>query len=101
MIVHQGVKQRKEGRRDRSESAGKRESKGGERRMEALLSLLQRYSGLAVVAFAVAFRCVHHLLRNLPVPKVVKNDEFRFWKWRNLSVSLVHSLLTGVWAVTW
>lgn len=69
--------------------------------MEALLPILQGHPGLSVVGFAMAFRCVHYLQRNLPVPKVVKNDAFRYWKWRNLSVSLVHSTLTGIWAVTW
>ncbi|XP_076138590.1 TLC domain-containing protein 1 [Alosa pseudoharengus] len=68
--------------------------------MEALLPVLQQHSGLSVLACAVAFRCVHYLLRNLPVPDEVQQDAFRFWKWRNLSVSLVHSLVTGVWAVT-
>ncbi|KAL2096730.1 hypothetical protein ACEWY4_008878 [Coilia grayii] len=68
--------------------------------METLLPLVQQHTALAVVGFSVAFRGVHHLLRKLPMPKVVKNDDFRTWKWRNLSVSLVHSLLTGVWAVS-
>lgn len=72
----------------------------GEEKMEALLPVLQRHPGLSVVVCALIFRVVHKLLQNLPVPKVVAQDEFRSWKWRNLSVSLVHSLLTGTWAVT-
>lgn len=69
--------------------------------MEALLPVLQRHPGLSVLVCALLFRVVHRLLQNLPVPKLVQEDDFRSWKWRNLSISLVHSLLTGTWAVTW
>ncbi|XP_062873187.1 TLC domain-containing protein 1-like [Trichomycterus rosablanca] len=55
--------------------------------------------GVSVLVFSFMFRVVHHLLRKLPLPKVVERDELRSWKWRNLSVSLVHSLLTGPWAI--
>ncbi|XP_056139556.1 TLC domain-containing protein 1 [Lampris incognitus] len=68
--------------------------------MEALLPVLQRNPGPSVLVCSLLFRVVHRLLQNLPVPKLVQQDEFRSWKWRNLSVSLVHSLLTGTWAVT-
>ncbi|XP_041732153.1 TLC domain-containing protein 1 [Coregonus clupeaformis] len=68
--------------------------------MEALLPVLQRHPGLSVLVCALMFRVAHRLLQNLPVPKVVAVDDFRSWKWRNLSVSMVHSLLTGTWAVT-
>uniref|UniRef100_A0A3B3W1D5 TLC domain containing 1 n=1 Tax=Poecilia latipinna TaxID=48699 RepID=A0A3B3W1D5_9TELE len=33
----------------------------------------------------------HQLLQRLPVPTVVRQDAFRSWKWKNLSVSMVHS----------
>jgi len=68
--------------------------------MEALVAWAHRNTALAVVCFALAFRGAHHLLRDLPRPKVVTVDAFRTWKWRNLSVSLVHSTLTGIWAIT-
>lgn len=68
--------------------------------MEALLPVLQSHPGLSVLVCALLFRVAHRLLQNLPVPKVVEQDDFRSWKWKNLSVSLVHSLLTGTWAVT-
>ncbi|XP_046892088.1 TLC domain-containing protein 1 [Hypomesus transpacificus] len=68
--------------------------------MEALLPVLQRYPGLSVVMCSLMFRVVHKMLQNLPVPKVVTQDDFRSWKWKNLSISLVHSSLTGTWAVT-
>ncbi|XP_023673880.1 TLC domain-containing protein 1 [Paramormyrops kingsleyae] len=68
--------------------------------MEGLLSAVQLHPGLAVAASSLAFRAVHGLLQSLPLPKGVQHDEFRVWKWRNLSVSLVHSLLTGTWAIS-
>ncbi|XP_064207410.1 TLC domain-containing protein 1 [Anguilla rostrata] len=68
--------------------------------MEGLLSLTQRSPGLCVAASSLMFRVVHWLLQTLPRPKAVELDAFRAWKWKNLSVSLVHSLLTGSWAIT-
>lgn len=69
--------------------------------MEALLPALKSHPGLSVLAFSLLFRGVNHLLQQLPVPKVVKQNDFSSWKWKNLSVSMVHSLLTGTWALTW
>ncbi|KAF7218414.1 TLC domain-containing protein 1 [Nothobranchius furzeri] len=68
--------------------------------MEALISELKSHPGPSVLVCSLLFRVVHRLLQRLPVPKVVKQDDFRSWKWRNLSVSMVHSLLTGTWAVS-
>lgn len=73
----------------------------GRQTMEGLLSAVQLHPGLAVAASSLAFRAVHGLLQALPLPKGVQRDDFRVWKWRNLSVSLVHSLLTGTWAISW
>ncbi|KAM3615380.1 uncharacterized protein V6R79_001258 [Siganus canaliculatus] len=67
--------------------------------MDALAPVLKSHPGPSVLAFSVIFRLVHHLLKRLPVPKVVKQNDFHSWKWRNLSVSMVHSLLTGAWAL--
>lgn len=69
--------------------------------METLLPALKSYPGLSVLAFSLIFRAIHHLLQQLPVPKAVKQNDFYSWKWKNLSVSMVHSLLTGTWALTW
>lgn len=69
--------------------------------MEALLPVLRSHPGPSVLLCALLFRVAHRLLRTLPLPKAVEHDDFRAWKWRNLSVSMVHSLLTGTWAVTW
>uniref|UniRef100_A0A3P9KKT2 TLC domain containing 1 n=1 Tax=Oryzias latipes TaxID=8090 RepID=A0A3P9KKT2_ORYLA len=68
--------------------------------MEALISLIKSHPGLSVLAFSLVFRLTHWLLQNLPVPKVVRQDAFRSWKWKNLSVSMVHSVLTAAWALT-
>ncbi|XP_029026945.1 TLC domain-containing protein 1 [Betta splendens] len=68
--------------------------------MEALLRVLKSHPGPSVLVCCLLFRVVDQLLRRLPVPKVVKQDDLRSWKWRNLSVSMVHSLLTGTWALT-
>ncbi|KAF3692606.1 Calfacilitin TLC domain-containing protein 1 Precursor [Channa argus] len=67
--------------------------------MEALLPVLKSHPGPSVLVCALIFRLVHWLLQRLPVPKVVKQDDLCSWKWRNLSVSMVHSLLTGTWAL--
>ncbi|KAJ0063766.1 hypothetical protein NL108_006720 [Boleophthalmus pectinirostris] len=68
--------------------------------MEALLPVLRGYPIPSVLVCALLFRVVDQLLQKLPVPKVVQQDKFHSWRWRNLSVSMVHSLITGTWAVT-
>ncbi|XP_051933682.1 TLC domain-containing protein 1 [Hippocampus zosterae] len=68
--------------------------------MEALVAALKRHPGPSVVLFAVLFRVLHGLLGKVTPPKVVVGDEFQTWKWKNLSLSLVHSTLTGTWAVS-
>ncbi|KAM4567215.1 TLC domain-containing protein 1 [Odontesthes bonariensis] len=67
--------------------------------MKALLPVLKSHPGLSVLVCSLLFRVAHRLLQRLPVPKVVRQDAFRHWKWKNLSVSMVHSLLTGAWAL--
>lgn len=69
--------------------------------MDALHPVLKSHPGPSVLLFSLIFRVVHYLLQRLPVPKVVKQSDLHSWKWRNLSVSMVHSLLTGTWALTW
>ncbi|XP_036264549.1 TLC domain-containing protein 2 [Pipistrellus kuhlii] len=54
-------------------------------------------SGLLVTgASFAAFRGMHWGLRRLPVPGATAQDR---WKWRNIAVSLVHSLITGFGAL--
>ncbi|XP_024590352.1 TLC domain-containing protein 2 [Neophocaena asiaeorientalis asiaeorientalis] len=54
-------------------------------------------SGLLVTgASFAAFRGLHWGLQLLPTPGSAAQDR---WKWRNICVSLVHSLLTGVGAL--
>ncbi|XP_057173975.1 TLC domain-containing protein 2 [Ursus arctos] len=53
--------------------------------------------GLLVTgASFAAFRGLHWALQLLPTPASTAQDR---WKWRNICVSLVHSLLTGVGAL--
>ncbi|XP_072320526.1 TLC domain-containing protein 1 [Eucyclogobius newberryi] len=68
--------------------------------MEALFPVIRGHPIPSVLVCALLFRVVDQLLQRLPVPKLVRQDEFHAWRWRNLSVSMVHSLLTGTWAVT-
>ncbi|XP_056905379.1 TLC domain-containing protein 1 [Takifugu flavidus] len=68
--------------------------------MDALVPALKSHPGPSVLAFSLIFRVVHHLLQQLPVPKAVKHNDFYSWKWKNLSVSMVHSVLTGTWALS-
>ncbi|XP_054459919.1 TLC domain-containing protein 1 [Anoplopoma fimbria] len=68
--------------------------------MDALVPVLKSHPGKTVLVFALMFNVIHRLLQRLPVAKAVKQDDFKSWKWKNLSVSMVHSLLTGSWALT-
>lgn len=50
-----------------------------------------------VLGSAGAFKLVNATLGRLPIPHAVaKKDP---WRWRNISTSLIHSTLTGAWAV--
>lgn len=68
--------------------------------MDALVAVIKSHPLPSVLVFSLIFRLIHRLLQNLPVPEVVKQDDFRSWTWGNLSLSVVHSLLTGTWALT-
>nr|XP_033778179.1 calfacilitin-like [Geotrypetes seraphini] len=60
---------------------------------------LQQYPAFLVLCSFLAFRALGGVVGRLPLPQHVARDETRAWRWRNLSVSLVHSLLTGAWAL--
>ncbi|MBN3292161.1 TLCD1 protein, partial [Polypterus senegalus] len=63
--------------------------------MEAALTIFQNYPTLSILVWALLFRGLHRLLRELPLPRCVVQDRIKTWRWRNLSVSLVHSIVTG------
>ncbi|TNN62104.1 Calfacilitin [Liparis tanakae] len=67
--------------------------------MDVLVPVVKTHPGKSVLVCALIFKLIHRLLQNFPVPKVVKQDDFKSWKWKNLSVSIVHSLVTGSWAL--
>ncbi|XP_062391674.1 TLC domain-containing protein 2-like isoform X2 [Sardina pilchardus] len=49
-----------------------------------------------VLGSAGVFKLMNAALNSLPVPAVARKNT---WRWRNISTSLIHSMLTGVWAV--
>ncbi|XP_018973150.2 TLC domain-containing protein 2 [Cyprinus carpio] len=42
------------------------------------------------------FKLVNYGIGKLPIPETAQRN---VWKWKNISTSFVHSLLTGVWSV--
>nr|XP_055036583.1 TLC domain-containing protein 1 [Misgurnus anguillicaudatus] len=68
--------------------------------METWLNEVQKHPVIYVLCCSVVFRILHKLLQTVHRPIIVDTDPWKSWKWKNLSVSLVHSLLTGTWAVT-
>lgn len=67
--------------------------------MEGWLSDVQKRPALYLCCSVLAFRLIHRLLQTLPRPRTLDNNSWKSWRWENLSVSLVHSLLSGAWAV--
>ena len=51
------------------------------------------------VASVVLFSATHLLLRPLTPTSVLKSGYQTTWKWRNILNSLIHSALTGIWAM--
>jgi len=72
-----------------------------ERRMEPALvegpNMGYAYSALSATAFAG----VNALLLRRVVPRSARNSAQQEWKWRNTANSLLHSFLTGTWALYW
>jgi len=69
--------------------------------MDVLVPVVKSHPGKSVLVCALIFKLIHRLLQSLPVPKVVKQDDLKSWKWKNLSISIVHSLVTGSWSLAW
>ncbi|XP_069082300.1 TLC domain-containing protein 1-like [Pleurodeles waltl] len=61
--------------------------------------VLSQSPTLLVAGFALTFKVLSRLLHALPVPRLVEKDWTRTWRWRNLSVSMVHSMVTGLGSV--
>ncbi|CAI5794655.1 domain-containing 1 [Podarcis lilfordi] len=57
-----------------------------------------RSAGL-VAGSTLAFAALRQGLRLSPLPAHVRLDATRTWRWRNLLVSFVHSVVAGIWAV--
>ncbi|XP_042298214.1 TLC domain-containing protein 1 [Sceloporus undulatus] len=57
-----------------------------------------RAAGL-VGASALGFGALRWALGRTPQPEYVRRDPTRLWRWKNLLVSFVHSVVAGVWAV--
>lgn len=54
--------------------------------------------GLTVVVISlVGFYCVSTLAQKL-LPRAAEKNA---WKWKNISISLVHSVISGVWSCFW
>ncbi|KAF5907002.1 calfacilitin, partial [Clarias magur] len=67
--------------------------------MDGWLREVERRPILSVLCSSLAFMLLETLLKVLPRPHAINRDPWKSFKWKNLSVSLVHSLLTGPWAI--
>ncbi|XP_070338789.1 TLC domain-containing protein 1 isoform X1 [Equus asinus] len=47
----------------------------------------------------LTFRALRRALCRLPLPKHVRADPLRTWRWHNLLVSFAHSIVSGTWAL--
>ncbi len=53
---------------------------------------------LVVLASALSFEIFSKIVENCFTPKAAQHSP---WRWKNILVSFVHSILSGTWAVTW
>lgn len=56
--------------------------------------------GLVVTILSTCFFWIAGKICDKSVPNAAKQRNYA-WRWRNISVSLVHSTLSGAWAVLW
>lgn len=71
------------------------------RRLLSLTSLSVMELGSVILTTGgsvLFFRLVNAGVGRLPVPEPARRNA---WKWRNISSSFVHSLITAIWAVLW
>ena len=54
---------------------------------------------LVIVGGAATFAVVNIVTRHLVPPTACQTQQQR-WKWRNVATSLVHSIITGIWALS-
>ncbi|XP_010863265.1 TLC domain-containing protein 1 [Esox lucius] len=66
--------------------------------VSACADLCEHWPWRCVCVCSLFFRLLHTALRRLPRPERVCTHPWRNWKWNNLSVSMVHSTVTAVWA---
>ena len=55
--------------------------------------------GLTTVAISALLFCISGWITERVAPS--KLAERQRWKWKNISVSLIHVLVSGVWSVIW
>lgn len=65
------------------------------------MSSLPHLALLLLLGATLTFRALRRALCRLPLPAHVRADPLRTWRWRNLLVSLVHSIVSGIWALLW
>ncbi|XP_015994557.1 TLC domain-containing protein 1 [Rousettus aegyptiacus] len=63
------------------------------------MSSLPHLALLLLLGATLTFRALRRALCRLPLPAHVRADPLRTWRWRNLLVSLVHSIVSGIWAL--
>ncbi|KAJ8312695.1 hypothetical protein KUTeg_010068 [Tegillarca granosa] len=54
-----------------------------------------KYGALVVTISAILFYCISRIFVHV-VPAVARQSH---WRWKNITVSFIHSLLSGLWAV--
>jgi arginine exporter protein ArgO len=54
--------------------------------------------GLTVVLLSLVGFYVLSVLASVLIPRAAEKNA---WKWKNISTSLVHSLISGLWSCAW
>lgn len=56
--------------------------------------------GITVSAVSALFFYVSSLLTRFVTPSSIITDKQK-WRWKNISVSIIHALVSGIWSVLW
>ncbi|XP_013403669.1 TLC domain-containing protein 2 [Lingula anatina] len=57
------------------------------------------YGPLVVLTSALCFQAASKVVDLIGIPKSAQDTEFRRWRFKNITISLLHSALTGPWSL--
>ena len=59
------------------------------------------YNWGVVAASAAVFQVISYAVAKWGTPKSITSERNEKWRWKNVSVSCIHSFMCAVWSLAW